>query len=103
MKRVLSFPQLLPIRKFVIQEKSMEPTYYQGDTVLVYSWFNIFKKNDIIVFADQKTEKTFIKRIKQINEGEILVEGDNKNMSIDSRHFGPIKMEQIIGRVIAKL
>ena len=35
-----------------------------------------------------------------IGPGEVYLLGDNRNTSGDSRHFGAIKTEQIIGRVI---
>jgi signal peptidase I len=38
-----------------------------------------------------------------LNEDEYFVLGDNRAHSLDSRIFGPIKKEQIIGRVIIRL
>lgn len=39
----------------------------------------------------------------QLDEKEYFVLGDNRNNSRDSRVFGPIKEEQIIGKVVIKL
>jgi len=40
-----------------------------------------------------------IKRVRQIHNGGIELIGDNKELSIDSRHFGLIKPEHILGVV----
>lgn len=44
--------------------------------------------------------KEMIKRIQKIRGNEYFVVGDNKKESTDSRNFGWIKKDQIIGKVI---
>lgn len=44
--------------------------------------------------------KEMIKRIESFNGRGIFVSGDNESGSTDSRTFGPIKQNQIIGKVI---
>lgn len=41
-----------------------------------------------------------VKRIQEVHDRELLVEGDNQKESTDSRNFGPIGKSEIIGKVI---
>jgi len=45
------------------------------------------------------SEQTLGKVRRELNEGEYFVMGDNRGYSLDSRSFGPITEEEIIGRV----
>lgn len=85
----------------------MLPTLKPGQDVLVWCWFYKLKVGDIV--AIKVNGKEMIKRISKFLLGDeptsdrekmIYVTGDNGRMSTDSRKFGPIKKEQIIGRVI---
>lgn len=82
----------------------MEPLIKNGNTVFITSVPYLFKKpksKDIIVF--KKNTKFFLKRISKIKMDQYWVKGDNKKDSIDSRKFGPILKDQIIGKVIYKI
>ena len=76
----------------------MLPTLKSGDDVLVLCWFFKLEIGDLV--AIKKEGKEMIKRIKSIKGKEIFVLGDNKKESTDSRELGPIKINQIIGKVI---
>lgn len=41
-----------------------------------------------------------VKRIKKVKMNEFEVEGDNISQSTDSRNFGPIQKNEIIGKVV---
>ncbi|URD85710.1 Mitochondrial inner membrane protease subunit [Musa troglodytarum] len=95
------------------------PGYLKGDIVLVEKFClekYKFSRGDVIAFkspSDHKRE--FVKRlialpgdwmqisdtsdILKIPEGHCWVEGDNKEFSLDSRHFGPIPLGLVQGRV----
>jgi nickel-type superoxide dismutase maturation protease len=90
-----------PYAIYQVTGHSMEPTLREKDFVLV-------KKNnprvqfvvgDIILFLGPE-EEVYIKRITAITDNQFLVHGDNPNDSIDSRDFGMIRKEQIIGKVV---
>lgn len=94
------FQKYSPLRKFKIQEHSMEPFLKSGDEVLVFKFLKI-KKGDVIVFKKEK--KIFVKRVSKIEDGKFTVLGDNKNDSYDSRKFGFINKKDIIGKVVVKI
>lgn len=94
---------MIPLFKFKINGHSMEPTFKDGDMVLVnkLSYFFIRPKIGNVVVL--KRDKYIIKRIKKIDEDRFFVVGDNKKESTDSRKFGWIKKKDILGKVILKL
>lgn len=94
-----------PLVKCVVQEESMQPLLYPGDTIIVNKLSKI-TTNDIIVFKNpqkNKRENYLIKQVKNMNEKGFFVEGLNKTQSIDSRQFGRIQKKDIIGKMILKL
>ena len=44
-----------------------------------------------------------VKRVVIIEEGRFFVQGDNKERSSDSRQFGWLTREHIVGTVVSKL
>jgi len=79
----------------------MYPSLNAGNMVLVCGYF--FSKpriGDIIAVRDPRDEKTIIKRISKIENRQYFVEGDNKAASTDSRDFGMIDKDNIIGKVV---
>ncbi len=83
----------------------MEPTFKNGDKILATNIFYLFrppKVNDVVVFKDNDN-KIFIKRIVDIRDKSYILLGDNKKDSLDSRQFGNIQRNQILGKFIYKL
>lgn len=83
----------------------MEPRIRHGEFVLVSSLPYLFKnpkKGDIIAFKN-KAKRVLIKRISEIKGENYFVLGDNRHDSLDSRKFGRILHQEIIGKVVAKL
>ena len=78
----------------------MLPTLKPGQDVLVLCWFYEPKVGDIVVI--RKHGKEMVKRISKLLDRKemIFVTGDNEKESTDSRQFGPIRKDQIIGKVI---
>lgn len=87
-----------PLQRFTVFGDSMLPTLKRGQDILVLCWFYKLEKGDLV--AVKKDAKDMIKRIKAIKEEEIFVLGDNEKVSLDSREFGWVKKEEIIGKVI---
>ena len=83
----------------------MEPLLKNGDVILISGLLYLFKNpkiNDIVAFKEKNGE-VLIKRIKEVKNGKLFVSGDNKNDSLDSKDFGYISKEFIIGKLIYKL
>ena len=96
---------MLLLARFKILGHSMETQIKTGETVLVSSipyWFKTPKINDIVAFKDKKGT-ILIKRIIKFQNGKYFVQGDNNNDSLDSRKFGYVSKNQIIGEIIYKL
>lgn len=90
-----------PISRFTIYGKSMLPVLKDSQDVLTVNWFFKPKIGDIVVIKHDNIE--MIKRIKKIVSNRVWIEGDNIEESTDSRNFGPIKIDQIVGKVICPL
>ncbi len=81
----------------------MYPTLKPGSMVLVSKipyFFNSPKTRDLIAVKDPRNGKVLIKRISKIERDKFFVIGDNKNYSTDSRTFGSITINDIIGKVV---
>jgi nickel-type superoxide dismutase maturation protease len=81
----------------------MEPTFYDGDIVLVNRMSYLFTKpqiKDIVAVIDPRDKKVLIKRIENTENNKYFVSGDNKLHSTDSRQFGMIGIDGIVGKVI---
>lgn len=108
-----------------VKGASMEPTFHNGQRLLVSSAYWLvgsLKRNDIVVVQNQNNE-FIIKRVYAVGgdtvdwynapenwslvNGEYVVPqnqfyllGDNRPLSEDSREFGPVPANEIIGKVI---
>jgi|SRR3989344_5298080 len=87
-----------PVSRFTVSGNSMFPTLEEGQDVLSINWFFNPKVGDIVVI--KKFGREMVKRITKISRSEVFVEGDNVKESTDSRDFGPVKMENVIGKVV---
>lgn len=115
-----------PIRMFIAQPfivngKSMDPTFRSGDYLIVdeISYrFSDPQKDDVIVFRfPNNTSRFLIKRIVglpgetievegktyTLDDDEYFVLGDNRPVSSDSRAWGALNGEFIIGRAFLRL
>ena len=97
------FFRISPLVRFIIKEKSMEPNFKEGENILVTKIFFKLKVGDIIIFRHTTPPYIFCKRISKISKNKYFVIGDNKKNSIDSRNFGSISKNDIIGKVIFKI
>ena len=104
----------------------MLPLFSDGDRLLIWH-YDRPQKGDAIVFRDSRSVesnrqhnafqyRTYLKRVTalpgetahcwdipyQLGDSEYYVLGDNAAVSTDSRMFGPISRERIIGIAILK-
>ena len=90
----------------IVSGKSMLPSLKEGDIV----FFKIYKKGksepkpgQIVIFNHPIKNIICIKRINIVNQNNIEVLGDNIEFSEDSKKFGLLKKEKIIGIFTSKL
>lgn len=105
---------LLGIDVYHITSTSMVPTLKPNDFVIVNTWIEPqdTEPGSIIVFKDNAKARYVVKRlyansskrmpypalgIPAIPNQHVFAVGDNLDHSIDSRHIGTIKQDQIIG------
>lgn len=92
------------LKPYVIRGHSMEPSLEPGQVVLVgrltYQFRNP-RTGELVVFRSPLTSRLSVKRLHHVEGDSLLfVLGDNEGDSIDSRHFGAIPREAVIGRVL---
>jgi hypothetical protein len=77
----------------------MAPALQPGDRLLVGTWLAACV-NDLVALRDPESPSTFlIKRVAGVApSGDVTVHGDNRNVSRDSRHFGPVPRALVVGR-----
>lgn len=81
----------------------MNPSFNAGDTILVNKLSYFLSKpkvGDVVVL---RRGKFIIKRIARIKDNKVFIIGDNKSESTDSRSFGWLNKELIIGKVMFKI
>lgn len=96
---------------------SMLPTLQDKQIIFVNKmayWKNAPQNGDIVIVREPIDNIQVVKRIVGtpgtaitiedktfiLKEDEYYIEGDNRDNSIDSRAYGPIRSERIIGKVI---
>jgi nickel-type superoxide dismutase maturation protease len=96
--------RLLPFGRYQVAGESMTPALSPGERVVVNKaayWFSKPKPGDVVVVRDpREPARLLIKRIDRAADGEgYRVFGDNSEASTDSRAFGPVRRDQILGKV----
>ncbi|WP_327347395.1 S26 family signal peptidase [Streptomyces europaeiscabiei] len=106
-----------------VRGRSMEPTYYERDRVLVVRGTTALR-NRVIVVADPRGKEGFlIKRVlatpgepvprdrvpalthapeQQVPSGKLVLVGDNLEQSMDSRQVGYFSSSGVLGRVLLR-
>ncbi len=86
---------------------SMSPQFLDGDILEIDSKIYEYtdpQKDDIILFEHPYIKDfLMLKKIIFIEDGKYHVEGINKSESTDSRSFGKISRDKIIGKVVSKV
>lgn len=102
MKLLRSFGKLKKRKPLFIRQiagDSMAPTLRTGQIVIATGWFGYVRPGDVIVVNHRGLEK--IKRVSDVDSQKgIYVLGDNAAESTDSRSFGWLDPDEVIGRVL---
>src|SRR5438046_1553614 len=101
-------PAMFPLRRFRIEDESMRPTLEPGDYVLVNRWAYRVRpprRGDLVVVRDPELSDRFlVKRVSETQAStQIPLEGDNAAVSRDSRAFGAVPLDRIVGKVWLRL
>ena len=89
-------------RRFVVTGDSMLPTLRPGDRLLV-ARIGHAHEGDLVVVRDPRSPSRLVcKRVVSADARHIVVRGDNPDASTDSRAFGPVPVERVIGRVLRR-
>lgn len=88
--------KLLTVRR--VAGESMLPTLPPGRIVIATSWHGPLHKEDVVIIRHRGLEK--IKRIQQITEKRLFVQGDNRVRSTDSHAFGWLDLDTVVGKVV---
>jgi len=80
---------------------SMWPTYCSGDYVLTLRFnSSTFKTGDVVVIRHPRLGN-IIKRIQGVKQTSILlIAGDNRLFSTDSKTLGLVSHKQVLGKVL---
>lgn len=90
-------------RRFSVVGNSMAPTLYPKQQVLMDPEPPLILEDDIVVCQPPTSELYMIKRVVMIEDGRYFVQGDNREMSTDSRQFGWLSRSDILGKVVSVL
>src|SRR4029078_652112 len=88
-------PRLFLLRQ--VRGESMSPALTPGTVVLAICVRTV-RCGDIVEVRHEGLDK--IKRVQHMQSGNIFVVGDNPTHSTDSRHFGWLAADRILGRVV---
>lgn len=87
----------------VVSGDSMWPTYADGERLVCTEDVSTVATDSVIVFQHPLRSKVrAIKRVKEIDDVTVFVEGDNPDplASEDSHNFGRIPLSNVIGVVL---
>jgi len=94
---------MFPIARFRVDDRSMEPTLSPGDYVLVNRWSYALHgpvQGDLVVARDpENPTRHVVKRIADVADGSVYLVGDNAALSRDSRTYGAVPRDLLVGRV----
>jgi len=98
---------LLPLARYRVAGESMAPALSAGERVLVNRaayWFRGPRPGDVVVVRDPLArQRLLVKRIDgPAGRDAWSVLGDNPAASTDSRSFGPLPRELLVGKVLAR-
>lgn len=84
----------------LVAGESMSPSLRPGDWLLVRTPPSLVAGRVVLARRPDRPQLLVVKRLKQVVEGGWWLVGDNALASDDSRVFGPVPVELIIGSVV---
>ncbi len=91
-------------RAFLVEGESMLPLLKNGEVVLISPKARIKPGDIALANHPYRAHLKILKRIAAIeSNGDLILLGDNPAQSTDSRAFGAISAEHLIGKVVCRL
>ena len=104
-----------PVARFVVRDRSMVPALLPGDRLLVVRWpVRDYRRGDVAIVRDpEQAGRYLVKRLAAlpgdlwppgfggagaVPPGRVVLLGDNRAESRDSRAFGAIPLAALVGR-----
>ncbi|MCP6726719.1 MAG: nickel-type superoxide dismutase maturation protease [Patescibacteria group bacterium] len=81
---------------FRVQGRSMEPYCKEGDFVFVNKFIGL-KEGDVAVIRHPISSRFLLKRVIKKIDKKYWLKGDNKEESLDSRVFGWVNKDSVLG------
>lgn len=110
--RVLRAIGVPPVSRYIVDGPSMEPAFRSGDRVLVNRLAyrsRVPREGEVVVLRDpERGGHVLLKRVAKAPDqndpgpSRVYVLGDNAAESRDSRSFGPVAREHIVGKAWLK-
>ena len=89
---------------FRVEGDSMAPTLNDGDTVLIMPRANATPGDIVLAKHPYKQSVKILKRIAEVDAGSrYKLVGDNLDASTDSRVFGTVSEDDLLGKVVCRL
>lgn len=84
------------LRRVDVHGESMLPTLEAGDRLVVVA--RRPRVGDVVAVRDpRERDRLLVKRVASRRGDAFVVSGDNPSASTDSRHFGPVDAELVVG------
>jgi nickel-type superoxide dismutase maturation protease len=104
---LLAASRYRPFRRVEVVGSSMVPALLPGDRLVVmrFPWRSPFRPGpgQVVAIRDpRRPERILIKRVRSVDggQGTLEVEGDARELSTDSRSFGPVTHSAVIGTAV---
>jgi nickel-type superoxide dismutase maturation protease len=94
---------LIPLGVAVVSGASMVPAYYDGDRLLVRYRARVRPGDAVLARDPRLPERILVKRVARREPGGWWLLADNPYAPGDSRQFGAVPDDLVLGRVLLRL
>ena len=85
--------------RVAVSGPSMEPARREGAWLLILPPRPAPRRGEVVLLRDPRDRsRLLLKRITEVTREGCVVEGDHAGHSRDSREFGPVPLDDVVGR-----